>query len=301
MSNLFATPAFHTLLARIDEKLRVYLPSESPPKAWLSQAMAHAVLNGGKRVRPLLVYLTGLCFEAPLEALDPAAAAIEFIHCYSLVHDDLPAMDDDNLRRGKPTCHIAYDEATAILAGDALQALAFSTLSKPNPMLSPQQQLKQCHTLSIAAGFEGMVGGQSLDLLQTNQPLGTVTIEALKTCHLQKTGALLQASILLGLQAASKVDEETYQQLSDFGLLLGLAFQVQDDILDCQEDTLQLGKTAQKDLAQKKLTYVEQLGITEARAYAKTLSEQAMAKLAILGDNAELLRQITQVLLTRRH
>ncbi len=289
------------LLARIDEKLRVYLPADLPPKTWLSQAMAHAVLNGGKRLRPLLTYLTGMCFDTPLEALDPAAAAIEFIHCYSLAHDDLPAMDDDDLRRGKPTCHVAYDEATAILAGDALQALAFSVLSQRNPLLSSAQQLKQCHTLSLAAGFEGMVGGQSLDLLQTNQPAGTVTIDTLKTCHLQKTGALLQASILLGLQASTNVDEETYQQLSDFGLLLGLAFQVQDDVLDYQEDTHQLGKTAQKDLAQKKLTYVSQLGIEKAKAYATTLSEQAMAKLAILGDNAELLRRIIQVLLTRRY
>lgn len=223
-----------TLQRRINQQLKIYLPTKEQRPARLHEAMHYAVFNGGKRIRPLLVYATGLCLQTDLAALDISAAAIELIHCYSLVHDDLPAMDDDDYRRGQLSCHKAFDEATAILVGDALQSLAFALLSQPHPHLNSQQQLKILHTLTHAAGSLGMAGGQQLDLDNKNKPLSTTDTHVI---HQLKTGALFQASIRLGILAADYRQDSVIHQLDQLARLLGLAFQAQDDRFD-QESPL---------------------------------------------------------------
>lgn len=224
----------------------------------LQKAMRYSALNGGKRLRPLLIYATGLGFSSSLSQCDPAALAIELIHCYSLVHDDLPAMDDDDLRRGNPSCHKAFDEATAILVGDALQSLAFELLSNQKH----PQALAMVQTLAYASGAMGMAGGQSLDMLAVDKP---TSLSALEQIHQLKTGALFRAALRLGALAASQTAFTIHSQLDTFAHHFGLAFQIRDDILDVEADSTTLGKTSGKDAAQNKATYPSLLGLDGAK------------------------------------
>lgn len=255
----------------------------------LRAAMEYGLLRGGKRVRPLLVYAAGELFaytsqpdsHAPKpdnsRALDAAAAAVECIHAYSLIHDDLPAMDDDDLRRGQPTLHKAFDEATAILAGDALQALAFELLSQTNLNLSAERQLRMVQELAIASGYHGMCGGQALDIQYEGQAIDRTALEQL---HRHKTGALIRCAVRLGALCASDLQQPHLQALSQYADAIGLAFQVQDDILDITADTQTLGKTQGKDVQQQKSTYPALLGLDGARHLAEQLLNQALSALA---------------------
>ena len=249
----------------------------------LHAAMHHATLDGGKRMRPLLVYATGSAFGCDDAALDHAAAAVELVHAYSLVHDDLPAMDDDDLRRGKPTVHVAFDEATAILAGDALQSLAFELLARaPQPA---QARVAMLQELASAAGTRGMCGGQALDIDATGR---RIDIDELQRLHALKTGALLRASVRLGALAAG-VDAETSTRLDRFADALGLAFQMRDDLLDIEGDSATLGKTAGKDVAQDKATFPALLGIEASRARLAELQASMQAALAPFGARTDAL------------
>ena len=258
---------------RINDVLPTFLPAKN---SRLHDAMHYATCNGGKRLRPLLVYAAGLTFNAELTHLDRLASAIEFMHCYSLVHDDLPAMDNDDLRRGKPTCHKAFDDATAILTGDALQTLAFDIISKPCEL---PNQLAIINLLAKAAGSQGMAGGQSLDMQAHD---GDTTIEQLSHSHLLKTGCLFQAAIRMGGLASTQMTTESLALLDAFAHHFGLAFQIRDDILDVESTNQNLGKTAGKDASQHKATYPALLGlptaktllnqhITDARAIATSI------------------------------
>ena len=242
---------------RINDVLPAFLPKNN---SILHDAMHYATCNGGKRLRPLLVYAAGLTFNAELKQLDRLASAIEFMHCYSLIHDDLPAMDNDDLRRGKPTCHKAFDEATAILAGDALQTLAFEIISEPSDL---PNQLAIVNLLAKAAGSQGMAGGQSLDMQAHD---GDTTIEQLSRSHLLKTGCLCHAAIRMGALASTQITTESLALLDAFAHHFGLAFQIRDDILDVEATNLDLGKTAGKDASQHKATYPALLGLTAAKA-----------------------------------
>ena len=272
-----------------------------PPRAELERlyaAMRYSVMNGGKRVRPLLVYAGCQALDGDLQQADGAACAVELIHAYSLVHDDLPAMDDDDLRRGQPTTHKAFDEACAILAGDALQALAFEALSQPfgNPA-DPALRLELLTDLARAGGAAGMVGGQAIDLESVGQRLDQ---QALETMHRHKTGALIEASVRLGALASGKADAQRLVALQSYARAIGLAFQVQDDILDVESDTTTLGKTQGKDQAHDKPTYPALLGLPAAKAYALELRDQAHAALASFGEAAEPLRQLANFIVERR-
>ena len=272
-----------------------------PPRAELQRlyaAMRYSVMNGGKRVRPLLVYAGCQALGGDLEQADGAACAVELIHAYSLVHDDLPAMDDDDLRRGQPTTHKAFDEACAILAGDALQALAFEALSQAsgNPA-DPALRLELLTDLARAGGAAGMVGGQAIDLESVGQRLDQ---QALETMHRHKTGALIEASVRLGALASGKADAQRLVALQSYARAIGLAFQVQDDILDVESDTTTLGKTQGKDQAHDKPTYPALLGLPAAKAYALELRDQAHAALASFGEAAEPLRQLANFIVERR-
>ncbi|MED5512833.1 (2E,6E)-farnesyl diphosphate synthase [Pseudoalteromonas sp. DY56-GL22] len=252
----------------------------------IKEATHYGVLNGGKRLRPYLVYATGRMMGADKADLDILAAAIECIHSYSLVHDDLPAMDDDDLRRGRPTCHIVYGEAQAILAGDALQTLAFDLIANHQFAVSASQQVKMIASLSKASGIEGMVGGQALDIEATDKE---ITVAQLERIHQLKTGALLNCAITLGALSAKSCDEHTLAQLNRFGQAIGLAFQVQDDILDVEADTETLGKPQGSDVAANKATYPALLGMAGAKHKAQDLLAQAHQALeAIDYDTSEL-------------
>jgi len=282
----------HTKLADII----INTPSLDPK---LNKAMAYATLNGGKRLRPTLVYMTGAAFNLDLDLLDNAAAAIECIHCYSLIHDDLPSMDDDDLRRGKPTCHIAFDEATAILAGDALQTLAFTCLTNYlDSALSPQTQINMVKLLATASGSNGMVAGQSLDLQAEGQSL---SLEALDQIHQLKTGALIQTSILLGATAAECQDESILSALRDFGSDLGLIFQLQDDLLDSIGNATLLGKNTGQDSKQQKATYTTLFGEAFTRNRIESLMQKALKTLDQLPLNTDELKALCENLLKRQH
>jgi geranylgeranyl pyrophosphate synthase len=269
----------------------------------LIEAMQYSLLSGGKRVRPLLVYAAALAVGRCTELTDTAAAAVESIHAYSLIHDDLPAMDDDDLRRGQATCHIKFDEATAILAGDALQAIAFEWLSAPliknkevdsHKILSKQLQCLQI--LAQASGHLGMVAGQAIDLAAINQ---TLTIEQLTQMHKLKTGALITASIQLGAFSTSNVSEYQLEALTNYANAIGLAFQVQDDILDVTADTNTLGKQQGADIANNKPTFVSLLGLEGAQDKANTLYSEALEALSDFGDNADHLRHLATYIIKR--
>src|SRR5450759_4066679 len=252
---------------RFEDVLRELLPRSEVAPQRLHEAMRYAVLDGGKRVRPLLAFAAGKLAGAELARVNVVAAAVELIHAYSLVHDDMPCMDDDVLRRGKPTCHVQYDEATALLVGDSLQTLAFQLLAEHRLSDDAQRQLEMIKLLAVAAGSRGMAGGQAIDLASVGKSL---TLPELEFMHIHKTGALIRAAILLGAHCGSdnqrgSVSSAPLAKLDDFGTLVGLAFQVVDDMLDCEADTATLGKTAGKDADNDKPTYVSLLGIHGAR------------------------------------
>lgn len=242
----------------------------------LHEAMRYSTLDGGKRLRPLLVLAASELGEAELTALEQAMAAIEMIHVYSLVHDDMPAMDNDKLRRGKPTCHIRYNEATALLAGDSLQTQAFDILSRPTA-LPPERQLKMIAILARATGSLGMAGGQAIDLASVGKNLTQAELEHM---HSLKTGALIRAAVALGALCCPDLQNTDLMRLDRYAAKLGLAFQVIDDVLDCEADTLTLGKTAGKDADNNKPTYVKLMGLPVARAYAEALIAEALEQLS---------------------
>nr|WP_255698577.1 farnesyl diphosphate synthase [Halomonas desiderata] len=265
-----------------------------PPAPRLEAAMRHALLVGGKRLRPLLVYLAGRSLGASDEALDAPAAAVELIHAYSLVHDDLPAMDDDDLRRGQPTVHRAFDEATAILAGDALQSLAFEVLARAAHPRLPALIL----TLAVAAGRDGMVGGQALDLAAVG---GHPDVEALATMHAHKTGALICAAVRMGALTAVPEQDPRVAALDRYAEALGLAFQIHDDVLDVIGDTQTLGKASGADAARDKPTYPALLGLEGARRRAQELTDEALAALAPLGEAGDPLARLARYMIERDH
>ncbi|AXT32563.1 (2E,6E)-farnesyl diphosphate synthase [Pseudoalteromonas tunicata] len=265
----------------------------------LLAASRYSLLNGGKRMRPCMVYVTGEIFGANPDDLDLVAAAIECIHSYSLVHDDLPAMDDDDLRRGMPTCHIAYDEATAILAGDALQTFAFEILSSSKfKTINAQQQVALIANLASASGLRGMCGGQALDIAATNCAINLTQLEQI---HQLKTGALLTSAILMGAICAPKTTPEILQNLKIFGENIGLAFQVQDDILDIEGDTAVLGKPQGSDLQANKSTYPSLLGLEQAKLKSQQLYENALNALAQIPADTTQLAQLAAYIVSRDH
>ncbi len=280
---------------RIESQLDASLPSPSDAPRGLHQAMRYAVLGGGKRMRPLLVYASGRIFGADENALDAPAMAVELIHAYSLVHDDLPAMDDDALRRGRPTTHIAFDEATAILAGDALQTRAFGLIA--DAPLPASLRVACLQTLAHASGAAGMCGGQALDIDATGhqQPL-----QDLERMHALKTGALIRAAVRMGA-LCGQAPAADLATLDTVASALGLAFQVRDDILDVEASSEQLGKTAGKDEAQAKSTFPALLGVDGAKAHLRTLSEQMFDGLAVYGEPADALRALAKLAVERDH
>ena len=285
-----------TSQAQIQHVLEQILPAATQQSQRLHQAMRYSVLAGGKRIRPLLVYATGQSFGAEFNALNIPAAAVELIHCYSLIHDDLPAMDNDDLRRGQPTCHKAFDEATAILAGDALQCLAFSILAAATQS-SAAQILQMINILGQCCGSFGMAGGQMIDLEAMGR---TLTLAELQTMHALKTGALIKASVLMGAIAA-KVDATTFNNLNEFATHLGLAFQIQDDILDVEGETQMLGKQAGADALLNKPTYPAILGLAAAKQQMETAYQQALSCLEIYGESAVYLREVAAYLVNRNY
>jgi len=286
------TPELVALSSRADEALARALPDETQPPVELHRAMRYAVLGGGKRLRPLLVYATGLAFGAAPDRLDASAAAVELIHAYSLVHDDLPAMDDDDLRRGRPTCHVVFGEAMAILAGDALQALAFEVLANdPALAADPANHLAMLRTLAGACGSHGMAGGQAFDLAAVGHVLDAAELERM---HVHKTGALIRASVRLGALAAGMRDARVLDALENYGHAIGLAFQIRDDLLDIEADTAQLGKTAGKDVAANKPTYPAILGVDASRAELAMLTARALAAIEPLDARVDALSDLAR-------
>ncbi len=286
---------------RVDLALRNLLPTTKDNGERLREAMRYSLFNGGKRIRPILVYASGLAVSDSLTttqqaALDTVACAIECIHAYSLVHDDLPAMDDDDLRRGKPTCHIAFDEATAILAGDALQTLAFDLLSNAGQLDDPCR-IALLQQLTRASGMHGMVLGQAIDLAAVNHQLDLAQLE---TMHRHKTGALISASVAMGAIVCG-ADKARLAALSTYAASIGLAFQVQDDILDVTADTATLGKQQGADIARNKPTYVSLLGLDNARIKAQELHRQALLALSDFDDRAQPLRALSAYIIERSH
>jgi len=284
---------------RVDAALLVQLPPEHGSTTQLPSAMRYAVTNGGKRVRPILAYATGIALGIPLERVDVPACALEMMHAYSLVHDDLPAMDDDDLRRGKPTCHKAFDEATAILAGDALQALAFTLLAiNPDSDVSDSAKLQMVKILGNASGAEGMAAGQAIDLEAVGRRL---TIEELENMHSHKTGALIKASVLLPAMLMEKPDKTILRALDEYAGAVGLCFQIVDDILDVISDTETLGKTQGADVALNKPTYPALLGLTGAQEHARDMHDAALAAIEDLGPDFDELRMLSNYIVERTH
>jgi farnesyl diphosphate synthase len=287
-----------TYLPRIEAQLSELIPAGHLSDAKLVEACRYSLLNGGKRLRPILVFLSGELFCADENDLNRIACAIECIHSYSLVHDDLPAMDDDDLRRGRPTCHITFDEATAVLVGDALQSLAFETISEPAlHKTTLQNQLKIVHTLANAAGLQGMCGGQALDISATNND---VSLEQLERIHRLKTGALLKSAITMGALAGNASQTEV-SALGRYADAIGLAFQVQDDILDVEGDTQILGKPQGSDIAANKSTYPSLLGLQAAKEKAHSLVNQAIEALSEISADTYRLKAIAEYIITRDH
>ena len=292
-----ADPDFAPWRARAEAALERALPDPATAPQRLHAAMRHGVLNGGKRMRPLLVYATGTALGAQAAALDAAAAAVELVHCYSLVHDDLPAMDDDDLRRGQPTVHVAFDEATAILAGDALQTLAFETLAAaPQP---PEQRIAMLAELARASGVAGMCGGQALDIDATS-PDPTFLLADLERLHALKTGALLRCAVRLGALAGNATPAQA-EQLDRYADALGLAFQIRDDLLDIEGDAATLGKTAGKDAAQDKATFPALLGMAASRDRLAALSATMQRALDALDADTRALAALARRVVERDH
>jgi farnesyl diphosphate synthase len=279
----------------MERVLAAWLPPARIAPKRLHEAMRYAVLGGGKRVRPLLAFAAGEVSGADVERVQHAAAAVELIHAYSLVHDDMPAMDDDALRRGKPTVHVEFDEATALLVGDALQSLAFDILASQPLAADAPTQLDMVQLLAQAAGSRGMAGGQAIDLDSVGKPLDLTELEFM---HIHKTGALIRAAVLLGAHCG-RLDEGATAALDHYAKCIGLAFQVVDDVLDAEAPTATLGKTAGKDAANNKPTYVSLLGVPRARELALELRADAHAALADLGAPAARLRQLADFVVER--
>jgi len=287
-----------TVQARMEAALERLLPAESLAPSKLHGAMRYVALGGGKRVRPMLAYAAGEAAGADPGRVEAAACAVELIHVYSLTHDDLPCMDDDDLRRGKPTCHVQYDETTALLVGDALQSLAFEVLANPDIGLDAATQVEMLGILARAAGSRGMCGGQAVDLDSTGKRLELAELEFM---HIHKTGALIQASVLLGALAGGPLSEDLRSCLEHYARCVGLAFQVMDDVLDSETDTATLGKTAGKDAAQGKATYLTLMSAREARAYAQELMDEALASLVPFGTAGTRLADIARFIVERRY
>ncbi|HLQ11709.1 MAG TPA: farnesyl diphosphate synthase [Steroidobacteraceae bacterium] len=284
--------------ARIERVLEEALATRDTAAPRLHAAMRYGVLDGGKRLRPLLVYVTGAALGAPMDGLDAPAAAVELIHAYSLIHDDLPAMDDDDLRRGRPSCHRAFDEGTAILAGDALQALAFAVLARGTARLPESTKLQMLLVLAEAIGTEGMAGGQALDLDAAG---GAGDEASLEQMHRRKTGALIRASVQLGALAAREVSDEVRQALGQYGGEIGLAFQIQDDILDVTGETAVLGKRTGADAARGKPNYPSVFGLERARELALEHRDRALAALTGMGAATASLRALAHYVVDRVH
>jgi farnesyl diphosphate synthase len=280
----------------VELALHRYLPAATAVPTKLHAAMRYTALGGGKRVRPLLVYASGALFNADAQALARAACAVEMIHAYSLVHDDMPCMDDDELRRGKPTVHVAYDEATALLVGDALQSQAFQVLAESDT-LPPARMVAMLRLLAEAAGSAGMCGGQAIDLDSVGLSL---TREELERMHQLKTGALLRASVVLGALAGRDLEPRELDALAAYSKAIGLAFQVVDDVLDATADSATLGKTAGKDAADNKPTYVSILGLEPSRQLAEQLRREAHEALAPFGEQALRLRELADLIVQRK-
>ena len=271
------------------------LPGADIAPLRLHQAMRYAVLNGGKRVRPLLAFAAGEVAAAHADRLEIVASAVELMHAYSLVHDDLPCMDDDVLRRGRPTVHVEFDEATALLVGDSLQSLAFQLLAQYPLARDPLKQLEMVTLLAVASGSRGMAGGQAIDLASVGQAL---TLPELEFMHIHKTGALIRCSVMLGALCGQLSDKEM-ASLDHFAKCIGLAFQVVDDVLDAEASTATLGKTAGKDAEQNKPTYVSLLGVAQAKTLAESLRQDANDALAEFGATAQRLRDLADFIVRR--
>jgi farnesyl diphosphate synthase len=287
----------HAHLERVEATLQRALPGPEIAPRRLHQAMRYAVLGGGKRVRPLLAFAAGELAGADAERVSIAGAAVELIHAYSLTHDDLPCMDDDVLRRGKPTCHVEYDEATALLVGDALQSLAFQLLGEYRLADDMKSQLEMVRLLAMASGSRGMAGGQAIDLESVGKSL---TVPELEFMHIHKTGALIRAAALLGARCGGGLGDKEYGQLDLFAKLIGLAFQVVDDTLDAESSTATLGKTAGKDARNNKPTYVSAIGIARARELAQEMRQNALDAIAGFGERALRLRQLADFIVLRK-
>ena len=282
---------------RTERALENLLPAADIAPQRLHRAMRYATLGGGKRIRPLLCHAAGELAGANPARLDIAGCAVEMIHAYSLVHDDLPCMDDDVLRRGKPTCHVEYDEATALLVGDALQSQAFLLLSDHVLADDPQRQLGMLRLLAQAAGSRGMAGGQMIDIEGTGQQLTRAELEFM---HVHKTGALIRSAILLGAQCGAPLPEEELARLDHFAKRVGLLFQVVDDLLDAEASTATLGKTAGKDAAQGKATYVSAMGLGEARELANALRSEAREAIEAFGERGRRLHELAHFIVSRK-
>lgn len=287
-----------TVAVDMEHTLEILLPARNSEPRRLHDAMRYATLGGGKRVRPMLAFAAGRVSAADPERLKIVAAVVEIIHAYSLAHDDLPCMDDDILRRGKPTCHVEFDEATALLAGDALQALAFELMSTTRLADSSETQIKMQQLFARACGSHGMAGGQAIDLANVGKQ---ITLPELEFMHILKTGALIRASVLLGAYCGKSLGDQAMEQLDRYGKRVGLAFQVVDDILDCESNTEQLGKTAGKDRDANKPTYVSLMGLTAAKQFAAELLRDALDALAGFGEDAARLRQLAAFIVQRQH
>jgi geranylgeranyl pyrophosphate synthase len=281
---------------RLEKSLSHWLPVTGTHPATLHESMRYAVLNGGKRIRPTLVYASGQAVGSGPERLDGPACAIECMHAYSLVHDDLPAMDDDDLRRGKLSCHKAYGEATAILTGDALQSLAFYVLAHDNTAINDQTRRRMIEALALAAGSRGMAGGQIIDLAAAGQELDIAELEDM---HIHKTGALIRCSVVIGALTSPELEPDTLDRLDHYAKCIGLAFQIRDDILDEEGETGTLGKRSGSDRSLSKSTYPAVLGLDAAKQRADELHEEAIASLSGLGAQADPLRWISLYIIER--
>jgi geranylgeranyl diphosphate synthase type II len=290
-------PLLKTYRDRVDHALLHWLPDEQTSPEQLHAAMRYAVLGGGKRVRPVLVYATGAALGVEPSRLDGPACAVEMIHAYSLVHDDLPAMDDDELRRGRPTCHIAFDEATAILAGDGLLTLAFEVLATDEAMaVTAEARLLMVRELAVASGHRGMVGGQAIDIAAEGSRL---PLEQLQNMHRHKTGALIRAAVRLGALTSDTLTSEQTTSLDRYAEAIGLAFQIRDDILDVEADTATLGKPQGSDEARNKPTYTSLLGLEGAKQTLQDLHQQALKSLQQFDEAADPLRWISAYIVDR--
>lgn len=280
----------------IEDRLQAILPSAEIAPSRLHAAMRYAVLGGGKRIRPLLACAAGEVANATLDRVLTAGAAVEIVHAYSLVHDDLPCMDDDVLRRGKPTCHVEFDEATALLVGDALQSLAFQVLTEFKLADEAAVQVEMVKILAIASGSRGMAGGQAIDLAAVGTQL---TVPELEFMHIHKTGAIIRAAAQLGVRCGHGLSATDFSKIDHFAKCIGLAFQVVDDVLDAESNTATLGKTAGKDAQSDKPTYVSAIGVQRSKDFARELRDDAIEALCGFGDRARRLAELADFIVMR--